>query len=45
MQHTKYQGFGPYGFRQEDNFMIFPLQAYVKHVTPWTGHFGPMDKM
>ena len=24
--HTKYQGFRPYGFRQENFFMFFPYQ-------------------
>ena len=34
MLHTKYQDFRPCGFRQEDFFMFFTIQAYVKHVTP-----------
>ena len=25
------------GFRQEEFFHVFPLQAYVKHLTPGTG--------
>ena len=41
MLHIKYQGFGPYGFRQEDFFHIFPIQAYVKHVIPGAGPFWP----
>ena len=31
---TKYQGSGPYGFRQEDFFMFLPIKVYAKHVTP-----------
>ena len=41
MLHTKYQSSKPYGFRQEDFFMFFLIQAYVKHVTPGAGHFWP----
>ena len=32
--HNKYQGSRPCGFRQEDFFMLLPIYAYVKHVTP-----------
>ena len=32
--HTKYQGSRLYGFRQEDFFMLLPIKAYVKPVTP-----------
>ena len=51
---TKYHGSRPCGFRQ-DFFQVFPLEAYVKHVTPrvmpfWPqGHYlnklgrGPLD--
>ena len=40
MQHTKYQGEMPCDFRQ--NLFVFPLQAYVKHVTHGKGQFfGP----
>ena len=38
---TKYQDSMPYGFRQEDFFMLFTILAYVKHVTPGWGHFWP----
>ena len=41
MLHTKYQGFRPCGFRQEDFFSHFPLLAYVKQMTPRRGHFWP----
>ena len=41
MLHTKYEGSRPCGFRQEDFFMVFPIQAYVKHVTPGVGQFWP----
>ena len=37
--HTKYQGSGPCGFRQEDFFMLLSIYAYVKHVTPGAGPF------
>ena len=37
--YTKYQGSRPCGFRQVDFFHIFPIQAYVKHVTPGAGPF------
>ena len=39
MLHTKYQGSKPYGFRQEDPFMFFPILANVKHVAPGVGPF------
>ena len=39
MLHTKYQGSRPSGFRQEDFFMVLPIIAYVKHVTPGAGPF------
>ena len=32
--YTKYQSSRPCGFRQENFFMLLPLKAYVKHVTP-----------
>ena len=41
MLHTKYEGSRPCGFRQEDFFMVFPIQAYVKHVNPWASQFWP----
>ena len=41
MLHTKYQGSRPYGFRQEDFFMFFPIKAYAKHVTPGAALFWP----
>ena len=41
MLHTKYQGSRPYGFRQEDFFMIFPVYVSVKHVIHGAGHFWP----
>ena len=41
--HTKNQGSRPSGFRQEDFFMFYPIEAYVKHVTPQPGHFWPQD--
>ena len=39
MLHTKYQGSRPYGFRQEDVFMFFPIKACAKHGTLGAGHF------
>ena len=39
--HTIYRGSRPYGFRQEDFFMFFPIYAYAKHVTPGRDHFWP----
>ena len=39
MLHTKYQGSRPYGFRQEDFSMFFPILACVKYVTPGAGPF------
>ena len=41
MLHTKYQGFKPYGFKQEDFFMFFPIKDYVKHVPTGVGPFWP----
>ena len=41
MLHTKYKGSRPYGFRQEDFSCFFPIEVYVKHVTPGAGHFLP----
>ena len=41
MLHTKYEGSRPCGFRQEDCFMVFPIQAYVKHVNPGASQFWP----
>ena len=38
MLHTKYEGSRPCGFRQ-DFFMVFPIQAYVKHVNPVASQF------
>ena len=38
MLHTKYQSSMPCGFRQED-FYVFPIEAYLSHVTPGTGPF------
>ena len=35
MLHTKYQGSKPYGFRLEDFFMFFPIEAYVKTCYPF----------
>ena len=37
MLHTKYQDSRPFGFRQEDFFMFFTIEAYEKHVTPGAG--------
>ena len=34
MLHTKYQGSKPCGFRQDVFFHVFPIQAYVKYLTP-----------
>ena len=34
--HTTYQGSRLYGLRQ-DFFMLLPIKAYVKHVTPELG--------
>ena len=39
MLNTKYQGSRPYGFRQEDFSMFFPIKAYVKCVIPGAGPF------
>ena len=39
--HTKYQGSRPCGFRQEDFFMVLPIYASVKYVTPGAGQFWP----
>ena len=44
MLHTKYQGFKPSGFRQEDFFRVYPIKAYVKHVTSGRGHFWPQGR-
>ena len=41
MLHTKYKDSKPYGFRQEDVLMLYPIYAYVKYVTPGAGHFRP----
>ena len=38
--HTKYRGPRPFDFRQEDFFHIFPILAYVKHLTPEDGVQG-----
>ena len=37
---TKYQDSMPCGFRPEDFFDLFPISAYVKHVTPGGGGGG-----
>ena len=39
MLHTKYQGSMLCGFRRI--FHVFPIYAYVKHVTPRAGPFWP----
>ena len=39
MLHTKHEGSRPCGFRQEDFFMLLPIKAYVKPVTPKAVHF------
>ena len=36
---TKYQGSRPCGFRQDDFFMLLPIKAHVKSVTPEAGPF------
>ena len=41
MLYTKYQGSRPCGVRQDDFFMVLPIYAYVKHVTPGVGPFWP----
>ena len=41
MLHTKYQGSGPCGFRQEDFFHVFPIYAKVNNVAPRAGHYCP----
>ena len=41
MLHTKYEDSRPCGFRQEDFFMVFSIQAYVKHVNPGASQFWP----
>ena len=41
--HTECQGSRPCDFRQEDFFMLHPILAYVKHVTPRAGPF--LDKL
>ena len=39
---TKYQDSRPYGYKQEDFFMLFTMLADIKHVTLGTGAvFGP----
>ena len=38
MLHIKYQGFRPCGFRRRF-FHVFPISAFVKHVTPGPGPF------
>ena len=37
MLHTNYQDSRPFGFRSEDFFMFYTLQANVKHVNPGAG--------
>ena len=39
MLHTKYQDSRPCDFRQEVFFHVFPIKAYVKHVTQGAGPF------
>ena len=41
MQHIKYYGSRPFGFRQEDFCFFFLIKAYVKDLTPGRGHFCP----
>ena len=41
MLHTKYQCSMPCGSGQEDLFHVFPIKAYVKHLTPGWGGFWP----
>ena len=41
MLHTKYQVSRPCGFRQEEFFVLLPIQAYVKHMIPGVGNFWP----
>ena len=42
--HTKYQGSKPYGFRQEDLFLVFPYIGLCKTCDPWVvASFGPRD--
>ena len=42
MRHTKHQGSRPSGFRQ-DFFNVFPILAYLNHMTPRQSYFRPMD--
>ena len=37
MLHTKYQGSGPCGFRQEDFLHGFPYTSLCKTCDPWGG--------
>ena len=39
LDDTKYEGYRPLGFRQEDFFMLLPIYAFVKHLTPWARPF------
>ena len=39
VDNASYQISSPCGFRQEDLFHVFPILAYVKHVTPSAAHF------
>ena len=41
MLHNTYQGYMFCGFRQEHFFYVFPIYAFVKHVTPGRAHFWP----
>ena len=42
MLHTKYQGSGPYGFRQEDFFSHFPYISLYRACDPrGPSHFWP----
>ena len=39
MLRTKYQGSRPCAFRHEVSFHVFPIKAYVKHLTSGAGTF------
>ena len=45
MLHIKYQGSRPYGFRQEDFFMVFPLLTYAKYVIPGAEPWHNLNKL
>ena len=40
-QAETYQGHWPCGFRQEDLFYVFPINAHVNIVTSGQSHFWP----